>query len=151
MTNIITILKTELANSQYQALVQAQDYPGLASQLNNRPLIANPTPQTAIPKIPGILDLFNAVTPAEAISIYQIPGLVQDIRNAITNGTLQDLQAYLTIAGGMLSANSKTAVSALLAQTQPDPNYQTQISSPSRAEVLGIYPVTPAQVQEALN
>ncbi|QLE42269.1 hypothetical protein FD723_18795 [Nostoc sp. C052] len=151
MVNVIEILKSELAKSEYTALVQSQDYPAIASLLNKKPLIPNPVGQITVDKLPTILELFAAITPAEAIEIYKIPGLVADIRVAADSKNKASLQAYLVIVSGLLSQQSKDAVQILLNQTQLDPNYQSQIPGQSKAEQLGVYPVSPSQVQEALN
>lgn len=151
MTNNIQIIKTELTNPSYASLITVQDYVGIANLLNQIPLIPNPVAQATVDKLPGILDLFGAIAPAEAVEIYKIPGLVQDIRTATETSNKAALQAYFVIASTLLSQQSQTAVQTLLNQTQPDPNYQSQISGQSRAEQLGIYPVSPSQIQEALN
>jgi hypothetical protein len=152
MTNArIEIIKEELTKEQYALLVEDQDYPVIANQLNEKPLIPNPTPQATVPKIPAILELFGAIAPVEAIEIYKIPGLVGDIRTAAETRNKAALEAYFTIVSGLLSEKSKTAITALLNQTQLDPNYRAQINGQSKAELLQIYPVTASQVQEALN
>lgn len=151
MTNVIEILKTELASNQYQSLVVAQNYQAIANQLNNRPLIANTATQQTVPLIPSIENVYAAITPEEALTLYQIPGLVDGIKQAITLASLPDLQIYFAIASTKLSTQSQINVQALLAKTQLDPNYQSQVPGQSRADQLGIYPVNSAQVQAALN
>jgi hypothetical protein len=151
MNHNIEIIKTELANPSYVSLIAAQDYLGIANLLNQKPLIPNPVTQATVAKLPGILDLFGAIAPAEAVEIYKIPELVGDIRSATQIGDKAALQAYFVIASSLLSQQSQTAVTTLLNQTQLDPNYQSQIPGQSKAEQLGIYPVTPSQIQEALN
>lgn len=119
--------------------------------LNQKPLIPNPSAQITVDKLPSILELFGAIAPAEAIEIYKIPGLVQDIRTATQIGDKAALQAYFVIASSLLSQQSQNAVGTLLSQTQLDPNHQLQIPGQSKSEQLEIYPVTPSQIQEALN
>lgn len=143
----LNIIKSELEKPDYADLVKAQDYQGIADNLNDRPLIPNPVPQSHVDKLPTILELFGAIAPAEAIEIYKLPGLVSDIRTAAETKDKAALLAYLTIVSSLLSQKSKDAIAALLAQTELDPSYQSQVSAQSIAETLGIDPVTPGQIQ----
>ncbi|MHC5939257.1 hypothetical protein [Nostoc sp.] len=89
-------------------------------------MIPNPVPQTTVDKIPTILELFGAIA-AQAIEIYKLPGLVADIRTATETKNKPSLEAYLAIVSSLLSQQSSYAIAALLAQTELDPSYQSQI------------------------
>jgi hypothetical protein len=147
----IDIIAQELEKPEYSSLAAAQDYPGLSQQLNQKPLINNPTPQADIPKPITILELFNCVTPQEGLEIYKIPNLKPDIDHAIANSLRQNLAALLAIVSQLISEESSGKIQALLSEEIPDPSYQPQISGQSRAEELGIYPVTNEDIQSALN
>lgn len=151
MNNRINILKTELQKSTYADLIVQQNYPAIASILNNAPLIPNPLQQSMIWNCPSILELFAAITPNEALQIYQIPNFVADIRMAIDQSAKDSLFAYLEMAKTLISETSRNKLENLLGMEQPDPNYQPQILGRSIAETLGIYPVSESEIQEALN
>ena len=59
--------------------------------------------------------------------------------------------AYLMIVQGLISPESAGKIQALLEATEDDPGYQQYIKSESRAQQLGIYPVSSFEVQGALN
>lgn len=152
MTSRIEILQAELANTEYAGLVQSQNYPAIANQLNNRPLIVNPVTQTNVPKIPTIEEVVTLVTPQETFAISETrtyDRVLDALRQRNLTWIIGNTQTLL--AGGVLSQSSYDAIIARLQETEPDPNYQSEIPGQSRAEVLGIYPVTSSQVQEALN
>jgi hypothetical protein len=152
MTAIIDILKTELNSIEYADLVKSQNYPAIADLLNNRPSIPNPVPQANVPKILTIEEAVTLVTPQEAFAISEtrtydrVLSAVQQRNLTWITGNTQTL-----LAGGVLSQSSYDAIIARLEEAEPDPSYQSQIPGQSRAEVLGIYPVAPSRVQEALN
>lgn len=151
MTNKIEILQQELKSSFYQQMVESQDYPGIAMLLNSNPVDPNPEPQSEVWKCPQILELFAAITPTEAIELYKIPNLVADIRISIDLKNQANLEAYFLIVQSLVSAESQANLQTLLTATQPDPNYRNFITRQSRAEELGIYPVSEIDVQGALN
>lgn len=151
MTNKIEILRVELAKPEYDDLVAAQNYPAIAQLLNNKPLIPNPTPQETVWKCPTILELFGAITPTEAVELYKIPGLIADIRTSIDLRNKPNLEAYFSMVQSLVSPTSATNLQALLNATELDHSYQSQILGVSRAEELGIYPVSEVDVQGALN
>ncbi len=150
MTNI-DILRTELENEQYEDLVTAQNYPAIATQLNFRPLIDNPVPQEQIPKQLTLVDLFQSITPQEAVETFKIPGLLDRIELVINANDRVNIAILFEIVKTYISQISQSNLTDLLAQTEPDPNWQAQILRTSRAEELGIYPVNEMQVQSALN
>ena len=145
------ILKTELENEQYADLIDLQDYQAIADQLNHQPMTLNPLPQGRVWKCPEMLDLFGALTPGEALELYKIPNLVSDIRLSVDLKSKDNLMAYLMIVQGLISPESAGKIQSLLEATEDDPGYQQYIKSESRAQQLGIYPVSSFEVQGALN
>ena len=152
MTSRIEILRTELANTEYADLVTAQNYPAIANLLNNRPLIANPDTQTEVPKIPTIEEVATLVSPQEAFAVSETK-TYDRVLDALQQRNLTWIigNTQTLLAGGVLSQSSYDAIIAKLEETEPDPSYQSQIPGQSRAEDLGVYPVSASQVQEALN
>lgn len=153
--NKIEILAQELANSEYAEIVATQNYPAIAQLLNQNPLINNPTPQGVIPKPLSLLTLLDAVTQAELLSIKDVLGSFDGLGEiARTNdrprliGTLALIRKAL---GESFSQSSTNNIQALINETIPDPNYQSQIPGQSRAEELNIYPIDEHDVQAALN
>jgi hypothetical protein len=152
--NKIERLTQELQLSQYQELVQSQNYPAIAQLLNNRPLINNPEAQQTVLKRWHLTELFVAAqtSPQEAGAIYQA-GLKQDIEFSLNNNLRENLSALLSIATAMnlLSSQSANNIQNCLNQTELDPTYKAQIQGVSRAEELNIYPVYDYDIQAALN
>ncbi|ACC81135.1 hypothetical protein [Nostoc punctiforme] len=148
----ITILRDELELSEYEQLVTAQNFPAIASLLNQKPLINNPVPQEKLPKQLTLVDLFQqGITPQEALETFKIPGLLDRIEMVINANDRINISILFEIVKTFISQNSKDNLTALLALTEPDPNWQAQIPGQSRAEELKIYPVNEQEVQEALN
>ncbi|MEH2067916.1 MAG: hypothetical protein V7K47_07070 [Nostoc sp.] len=147
----IDILRTELQSGQYASLVAAQNYPAIASVLNTKPLISNPAPQGQVPKQLSMENLFEAITPAEGLATFQYPGLLDRIELAVNNNDRPKIGIHFAMVKTFISLSSQTNLINLLAQTEPDPNWQSQIDGVSRAEELGIYPVNEMLVQSALN
>lgn len=146
----INLIKQELQKSTYADLVTAQDYTQLADVLNQKPLIDNPEPQSDIYQPVTILELFQAVTSAEGLNIYQA-GIKPDIDHAVETKARNNLLALLEIAKQLISEESATNIENLMARTIPDPSYQSQILGRSIAEVGGYFPVTNSDIQAALN
>jgi hypothetical protein len=150
--NRIEILKTELIKEEYTPLIESQSYDSIANILNERLLIPNPTPQTEVSKIPTIESIAGLVTPQERFAIAETrtyDRILDAVRQNRIDWIIANLQTLL--GGGVISQNSYDAIITVLEETELDPNYQPQIPGQSKAESLGIYPVTASQVQEALN
>jgi hypothetical protein len=148
----IEIIKEELTKEEYALLVESQDYSAIAGLLNQKPLVPNLTPQAEVPRLPTIESIAALVTNEERFAIAEtrtydrILDAVRQNRIDWITGNLQTL-----LGGGILSQNSYDAIALKLQETQLDPSYQIQIQGQSKAELLGVYPVTASQVQEALN
>lgn len=144
------IIRTEIdSNSDMQAL--GDNYPAVATLFNDRPQVPNPAQQQQVPRRLGIRDLFGAITPTEARTLYKIPGFRDDVQAAAEAGDRVALQMYVAIAAPDLSQQSLTALAALMHATEADPSWTETVPGDSIAMSLGISPVTAADVQEALN
>lgn len=150
----LEILKQELAKPEYASLVnvEQQNYPAIAALLNNKPLIPNPIPQQQVPKQVTIEDVVGLVTSQERFVIAETKTydrILDAARQNRFDWMLGNLQTLLS--GGVISQGSYDAIVAKFQETELDPNYQPQILGQSKAEELGIYPVSEIDVQGALN
>lgn len=151
----IKIINQEIGNTLYKELVDKQDYPGLAKLLNTKPLIDNPNPVNQVPAQLKTIDFVNAVTAEELTLVLGIPGMLDNLRNAVNARDIETLTTSFAIIskilGDKLSDASKLNIQTLLTSTIDDPNYPQQIQGLSRSEELGIYPVFDSDIQTALN
>lgn len=151
----IKIIIQELVDSKYKELIDKQDYPGLAKLLNTKPLIDNPDPVKQIPAQLKTIDFVNAVTAEELTLVLDVPGMLDNLRNAVNSRDIETLTTSFAIISKILGTNlsdaSKLNIQSLLTSTIDDPNYSAQIQGVSRAEELNIYPVFDSDIQAALN
>ena len=145
------ILKTELQNEEYANLINLQDYEGIAFKLNYQPLVLNSSLPNKVWKSPKLLDFFNTLSLSEVLELYKIPNLISDIRTSVDSKNKDNLIAYLQIVQTLISKESADKIQLILEQTENDPEYQQYIKGDSRAQQLGIYPVSSSDVQGALN
>jgi len=114
-------------------LTEPQNYPLIVIELTKRPQVPNPV--TVAPQVPKAITLkaIMAVVPAaEMVKCYQLPGFIDDVRRAIDaddreymNILIQIAAAANAITSGANSSVSK--LTALLAQTEADPNWTATI------------------------
>lgn len=152
MVNKIDTLKVELAKPEYGDLVATQNYSGIAQLLNNKPLIPNSVPQQQLPKTVTIENVIGLVTPQERFAISETrtyDRMLDAANQGRFDWVLGNLETLL--GGGVISQGSYDGIVAKFQETELDPNYQTQILGQSKAEELGIYPVSEIDVQGALN
>lgn len=149
----LTILAAELAKSDYADY--GQDYPAIAAALNERPSIANPTPQGTIPKPLNLHVILGAIATTDAAAV---PGLVQAhgpildrIDRALADNNREATSDYFFIISSGLNDAAKTAVQTLLAQTEPDPSWQSTVAGDSVATTLGLPVVSEMDVQLCLH
>lgn len=137
------------ASERLSALLAAQDYAGLAAEMNTATAVQNPEAQQDKPKRHALLELFGAVQPSEALAIYNVPDLKADLSRAADSNDTAAIAAYfqLIVGAGLLSVESQAAVAALLAETEPDPIWTATIAGPSLAAAAGLPVVRPADVQ----
>lgn len=151
--NKLEKITQELQAPEYAELVEKQDYPAIASKLNQKPLIDNPEPQATVPKMLTTKDadiLFELLSEEEAQAIAMFPNMLERLTSSFSqNDRRMILQSYKIIKS-KLTPENQAAIENYLNQTEPDPNYQPQIQGQSRAEVLGIS-VDEHDIQAALN
>ena len=152
MNTILNVLTEELKDSSYSPLVASQDYEAIAHQLNETPMIPNPTPQQQAPHIPSIEEALVLVSPTEAFAIAETKTfdyITDGINRRYKEQVVINLQ--ILVAGNVLSQSSLDLLMQELDKTDPDPNYQSLIPGVSRAKELNIYPVSSSMIQEALT
>jgi hypothetical protein len=128
-----------------------QDYEVIAAQINGHSMIPNPAPRVDLPKRFGLLDLFAAVSPAEALKVYEYPALVGHLERVLAENDRPGMAALLAVVGSLLTEKSRAALAVMLAETEPDPAWPATVPGASRGETLGLGIVTPALVQEAMG
>ena len=149
------ILKTEVIRTEYTELRDANNYVGIANILNAKPLIDNPQPQQQTPKRLTLSQIFAAIAqaaPTDVAKLSLIPGWIVDrVESALAANDRATLANYLAIVSSQLAAGSKTALVALLAETEADPAWQAQVAGQSRGEELGLGWVAASDVQRVLQ
>lgn len=149
----LTILAKELEKSDY--VTYGQDYPAIAVVLNERPAVANPTPQGITPRQLNLSEFFRAaaaVDPAGAMTaIGTFAPLMSMVQTAISNNDRMSMQDYLAIFSSILNDGADAALLALFAQTELDPSWQATITDDSIAMSLGLPTITEMDVQLCLH
>ena len=133
------------------------DYPSIAAWFNDRPIVDNPEPQGQVQKpfsVPELLGLLaepqDKAVIEQSMTLVKMGNDIADMIGRPNQHTAESLFSFFVGQG--LSEASTAAISARMAETIPDPNYQAQIPGLPRYETLEINgPVTPEQVQGALN
>lgn len=143
-------------NKQEWLLNQIAQFPELsarelASKLNDKVLVDNPLPQQQISLQPTLEEVLAIVTPQEQFAIAETK-TYDRILSAISQGRIDWIVVGLATlkAGNLLSEDSYNKLVALLQQTQPDPNYQAQVSL-SAAELAGYGIVLVNEVEELME
>lgn len=143
-------------NKREWLLTQIAQFPTLsarelAGKLNDKVLVDNPLSQEQIPLLPSLEEVLTIVTPQEQFAIAETK-TYDRILFAISQGRIDWVAGGLSTlkAGGLLSEDSYNKLIALFQQTQPDPNYQAQISL-SEVELAGYGIVLVNEVEELLG
>ena len=123
----------------------------LASKLNDKVLVDNPTPIGQVPVITTLEEVSAKVTDTEVLAIAESP-IYDRILDALNQGRPDWIFGNLTTLkrGGKLSQVSFDAVVALLQKTELDPNYQAQVWL-SPAELAGFGVILVSDVEELLT
>lgn len=151
MTAIDIVGLRELIEETPELKGLGQDYPAIAAALNARPQVENPAERQRTPKAFTINDVFQAITPVEALDLYKIPNFRQDVERALVQNDRVGIQNYMLIASGLLSAESQLALGALLVAEEDDPTWQATVAGDSLAMERGWGRVTEHDVQAALT
>ena len=122
----------------------------LASKLNDKVLVDNPLPQQQILLQPTLEEVLAIVKEEEKFPISETK-TYDRILSAISQGRIDWIVVGLATlkAGNLLSEDSYNKLIQLLQQTQPDPNYQAQVSL-SAAELAGYGIVLVNEVEELM-
>ena len=123
----------------------------LASKLNDKVLVDNPTPIGQVPVITTLEEVSAKVTDTEVLAMAESP-IYDRILDALNQGRPDWIFGNLTTLkrGGKLSQVSFDAVVALLQKTELDPNYQAQVWL-SPAELAGFGVILVSDVEELLT
>ena len=143
-------------NKQEWLLSQIALFPNLsarelASYLNDKQLINNPTPIGQVPVVPTLEEVSAKVADNEVFVIGETEAYKR-ILDALNQNRLDWIVGNLTTLkrGGKLSQESYDAILVLLQRTELDPNYQEQILI-SPAELAGYEVVSVNEIEELLN
>ena len=143
-------------NKQEWLLIQIAQFPELsarelASYLNDKQLINNPTPIGDVPVTTTLEEVSAKVTDIEVFAIGETEAYKR-ILDAINQNRTDWIVGNLTTLnrGGKLSQVSFDAILALLQRTESDPNYQKQILI-SPAELAGYGIILVNEVEELLT
>ena len=123
----------------------------LASYLNDKVLVDNPTPIGQVPVVPTLEEVSSKVADDEVFVIGETEAYKR-ILDAINQNRPDWIFGNLTTLkrGGKLSQESYDAILVLLQTTELDPNYQEQILI-SPAELAGYEVVSVNEIEELLN
>jgi bifunctional pyridoxal-dependent enzyme with beta-cystathionase and maltose regulon repressor activities len=123
----------------------------LASKLNDKVLVDNPTLIGQVPIVPTLEEALAIVTDNEVLAIAESP-VYDKILDALNQNRPDWIVNNLTTLkrGGKLSEVSFDAILALLQRTELDPDYQSQILI-SPAELAGYGVILVSEVEELMN
>ena len=140
-------------NKQQWLLNQIAQFPELparelASYLNDKVLVDNPTPIGQVPVVPTLEEVSDKVTDNEVFEIGETEAYKR-ILDALNQNRPDWIVNNLTTLkrGGKLSQESFDAILVLLQRTELDPNYQEQILI-SPAELAGYGVILVSDVEE---
>ena len=143
-------------NKQEWLLNQITQFPELsarelASYLNDKVLVDNPTPVVQVPIVPTLEEALAIVKDNEVLAIAESP-VYDKILDALNQNRPDWIVNNLTTLkrGGKLSEVSFDAILVLLQRTELDPNYQSQILI-SPAELAGYGVILVSEVEELMN
>jgi hypothetical protein len=143
-------------NKQEWLLNQIAQFPELsarelASYLNDKVFVDNPTPIGQVPVVPTLEEVSSKVADNEVFEIGETEAYKR-ILDALNQNRLDWIVGNLTTLkrGGKLSQESYDAILVLLQRTELDPNYQKQILI-SPAELAGYEVVSVNEIEELLN
>lgn len=137
-------------------LVEAQNYPAIANYLGGAPLIQNPGTQQYVPVKVNLSDIFYLLQPEEFPIVVKVKEILKvgkelsDIMGESFIRTPADISKMLGEQG--ISLETKTAIDALIAKVELDPNYQDQVQGAPRWVAAGLGKQPSAEdVQAVLN
>ncbi len=141
-------IRTDPAGAGYAAL--GQDYPAIANLLNARPQIPNPAAQSQVPKRFTLVEFLAAASSNEALLVMDKPVLCQYIADAVARNDRAAMGVLLGLMEGLVSAQTRVNLAAMLAATEPDPAWSETVAGVSRSEVLGLPIILASDVQQVM-
>jgi len=138
-------------------LVEGQNYPAIAKYLSEAPLIENPETQQTVPVKVDLKELFYLLQPTEFPIVAQVTEILKVGKELsavmgmpFTTRSPTEISRMLGEQG--ISAETKTAIDALLAEQEPDPEYQPMVPGEPRWMASGLSkPPGAEDVQAVLN
>jgi hypothetical protein len=137
-------------------------YEEIARTLNEKPLIDNPEPQENIIKETSIPELLGLIRRPDSETIENDLAVLANVSSLIevgekigghlslsTQGNIPGFIDLLEVSG--LNPDTAQILRDRLAETMPDPNYQSTIFGPSLAEEESLGFITGEQVQGAFH
>lgn len=143
------ILITELSKPGYAAVLAAQNYQDIANSLNDREVVANPTPQGQTPVQFTWSTFLMLLSPAEILGLYEYGDLATDLKTALQDNDRTVLNALWRALKSVMPPGTITDVETAFAATEPDPNWQATVQLPSIVQTLGLPTMSARAVQQA--
>lgn len=141
------ILGTEIQLAAYASDLASRDFATVASALNDREVIANPTSQGQTP-VQFTWSMFLALlSPAEILGLYEYGELAGDMKDALIANDRIVLASLWRAVKSLMPAGTVTAVETAFAATEPDPLWSATVALLSRAQELGLPTVTAQDVE----
>ena len=127
-----------------------KNIPLFTSAINTQSLVANPVSRATVPKPITIEQAFALVPNVEAFPISETR-TYDRLLDAFQRGRMDWVQDNITtlVNGGKMTLPTAQALGALMAQTELDPNWQSQIMA-SPAELAGYGLIYSNEVEEAM-
>ena len=144
----LSILSTELNDASYSNLLADQEYEAIAALLNDRPVIANPTPQPDVSRTFSWETFLALLTIPERLAMYSTYGnFANDLRRTLEADDRGEMIALWDAIKTVMVPTTVTAVETAFGQLVPDATWAATVQADSRATNLGLPRVTPADVQ----
>jgi hypothetical protein len=94
--------------------------------------VVNTVPRLDVPKLIDIREAFTLIHDNEKLPISESLTYRQGLIPALQSGDVGFIQDNITtlVAGGIMSPETAQALGALMAETEPDPNWQPTVKVP---------------------
>ena len=143
------ILMNEMQKPAYAVDLAAGDYAAVADTLNERNVIANPTPQPTRPTLIPWDTFIDLMDPADILIMYDKGVMPSHLRDALEDNNREITLALWRGLKTLLSPATIAAVQAAAAATELDPTWPATVTEPSIADGLGLPTVSADDVQTA--
>lgn len=142
-------LVAELGKAGYTADLTAQNYQTIADELNDREVVANPTPQTQTPVQFTWTTFLALLSPAEILGLYGYGNFAIDLKNSLEQNDRTVMNSLWRAIKSVMPVGTVTDVETAFAATELDPTWRATILLSSIAQTLGLPTVTARDVQSA--